>query len=88
MPTSHHTDPRETGRKERQMASITTQILCPCGCEESVSMTDKGFSATTVEIAPCSTLPCRQVFGKSDALGFQPAVPTAVRHIDGLVVFA
>lgn len=79
----NHTESCEGSGKEATMA--TTKIECPCGCGEVVSLRDRGFKATTVEVGPCSTMPER-VYFRSQALGFVPA-DGPVAHRDGLVVF-
>lgn len=69
--------------------NITTRILCPCKCGETVTMTDAGFSATTVEVTGCSTSGALSLtFRKSAALDFESVATPSLRHQDGLVVFA
>lgn len=76
-----------TQNTDREVTVSYFSVSCPCGCGESVTATDEGFTATTVTVEGCSTSGIRSaVVRKSWA--YSHAVPvTALRHRDGLVVF-
>lgn len=65
-------------------------VHCPC-CGEKVAATDPGFTATAVEVEPCTRRAedgvVSVVLGKSAAYALAYVAP-AVAHRDGLVMFA
>lgn len=69
----------------------TFEVRCGCGCGEAVKAHDAGFSATTVEVAACSSRRAAGVVSVTmrKSAAFAAAVPaTALVHRDGLVTFA
>lgn len=73
---------------------VTSEIICPfCDCGETVTLTDEGFQATTVQVGGCSKLRAdgfeSATWAKSYGLGFRSASASdaPVRHRSGLVRF-
>lgn len=71
--------------------TTTFAVSCPCGCGETVDAADAGFSATTVEVAACTARRSAGIASVTlrKSAAYSLAVPAAaMRHRDGLVVFA
>lgn len=69
----------------------TFTISCPCGCGETLTASDAGFTSTTVSVEACTKVRAMGIVSttirKSEA--YRLTVPTTVvSHRDGLVAFA
>jgi NAD-dependent DNA ligase len=79
-----------TGTDPHQEVTMTFPIFCPC-CGQQVEALDKGFAATSVEVAACDTQRAIGIVSWTirKSAAYAAAVPVySVRHSTGLVEFA